>query len=61
MIKQAKYKASKQAKQYTFDLYLADADELTLSQLLDDAKAKKQLKAVIKEALLLWQKNKTAN
>lgn len=61
MIKQAQYKQGKQAKRYVLDLYLTEADELALSKLLDDAKAKRQLKTVIKEALMLWQNNKTAN
>lgn len=55
MIKQTKYKETKQAKRYVFDLYLIDKDELALSKLLDDAKAKKQLKTVIKDALELYQ------
>ncbi len=58
MIKQTKYRESKQAKRYVFDLYLTDKDELALSKLLDDAKANKQLKTVIKDALVLYQQNK---
>lgn len=47
-----KYKAKRQTKRYAFDLYLDDAKELALAKILDRAKENKQLKAVIKAALI---------
>ncbi len=47
-----KYKSKRQTKRYAFDLYLDDAEELSLAKILDQAKADKQLKAVIKAALI---------
>lgn len=46
-----KYKNKRRAKRYSFDLYLDDPEELALSKMLDQAKADKQLKTVIKDAL----------
>ena len=46
-----KYRAKRQTKRYAFDLYLDDPEELALSKMLDQARADKQLKTVIKAAL----------
>lgn len=47
-----KYRAKRQTKRYAFDLYLDDPKELALAKMLDQAKAEKRLKTVIKDALL---------
>lgn len=47
-----KYLQKRKTKRYAFDLYADDADELKLIELLDEAKADKQLKNVIKQALI---------
>ncbi|ARE66971.1 hypothetical protein [Moraxella catarrhalis] len=47
-----KYLQKRKTKRYAFDLYADDADELKLIELLDKAKADKQLKNVIKQALI---------
>lgn len=60
-IKQQRYKETKQAKRIAFDLYLTDDKEAELFQKLDKAKAEKQLKTVILQALTEYFENNQNN